>query len=69
MTRYSRPCTHCEVESTRSATTICSKCRADNVPAVEWCDGEYLRVGNHLLSTHAALTLAHKIADTVGHRQ
>lgn len=69
MTRYTKLCSRCEVNSTRSATGICPRCRADNVPSVEWCDNEHVRVGNHLLSTHAALTLAHKIADTVGHRR
>jgi len=65
VTRYLKPCSRCQTKDTKSATGICPRCRADNVPSVELCDDGYVRVGNALLTIAAALTLAHKIADVL----
>jgi hypothetical protein len=59
----SRLCTQCRARQTRSATRVCWECRP--APAVRR-DGGYIHIeGLGNLTTHAALRLAHALADAV----
>jgi hypothetical protein len=61
--RVHRPCRSCGVNDTRSATGLCSQCRP--APAVT-LQGDVVHIdGLGTISTHAALALAHKLADAV----
>ena len=62
-TNKPRPCIRCGQRQTRSDTRVCWECRS--APAVRR-DGGYVHIeelGN--LTTHAALRLAHALADAV----
>jgi hypothetical protein len=59
-------CSRCRTRETRSATGLCAICRADQVPTVHrGADGLIRVAGDLVLTTHAAVALAHKLADAV----
>ena len=62
-TNRQRPCTRCGQRQTHSATGICWECRP--APAVRRDGGVVHVEGLGNLTTHAALGLAHALADAV----
>jgi hypothetical protein len=63
--RNKTPCSGCAVNKTRSGTGLCTRCRADIVPVVYRDEAGLIRFCGLALTTHAAIALAHKIADEV----
>jgi hypothetical protein len=58
-----RPCRGCGFNDTRSASALCAQCRP--APAVT-LQGDVVHIdGLGAFSTHAALVLAHRLADAV----